>query len=66
MTLDELLQARSKADCARRRTAHIRNPSARTDLEHLPPEELVASIIAKERRILELMEEVRAVLEERP
>jgi len=41
----------------------IKNPSAKADLEHLPPEVLVASIVEKERRILALMEEVRAVLE---
>jgi type I restriction enzyme M protein len=40
----------------------IKNPSARQDLEHLPPEQLAASIAAKERRIGEIMEEIRALL----
>jgi type I restriction enzyme M protein len=41
----------------------IKNPSAKTDLEHLPPEQIVASIIEKEQRILELMEELRGMVE---
>ena len=40
----------------------IKNPAAQTDFEHLPPEQLVEDIIAKERRILDLLGEVRAVL----
>jgi type I restriction enzyme M protein len=40
----------------------IKNPSARQDLEHLPPEQLAASIAAKERRIGEIMDEIRALL----
>jgi type I restriction enzyme M protein len=39
-----------------------KNPNAKADAEHLPPEHLVASIIAKEQRILELMGEIRAAL----
>ena len=37
----------------------IKNPRAKQDLEHLPPEELVESILQKEQRIAELLAEVR-------
>ncbi len=40
----------------------IKNPSAKDDLEHLPPEKLVEDILAKERRIVEIMGEVKAIL----
>jgi type I restriction enzyme M protein len=40
----------------------IKNPSAKADLEHLPPEQLVESIMKKEQRIAEIMTEVRALL----
>ena len=39
-----------------------KNPNAAETLEHLPPEQLVAEIVAKERRILELMAEIEAEL----
>ena len=39
-----------------------KNPRANVDIEHLPPEELVDSIIAKEARIAELMAEIKAAL----
>jgi type I restriction enzyme M protein len=39
-----------------------RNPRAKEDIAHLPPEQLVASILTKERRIAEVMENIRAVL----
>ncbi len=39
-----------------------KNPHAKDDFEHLPPEQLVESIIEKERRILSIMEEIRALL----
>lgn len=42
-----------------------KNPRAKVDIEHLPPEELVESIIAKETRIGELMAEIKAALKER-
>lgn len=42
----------------------IKNPSAKEDLEHLPPEQLVASIVEKEKRILEIMGEIKAMLAE--
>lgn len=40
----------------------IKNPNAPEDLEHLPPEQLVADIVAKERRIIEIMEEINGLL----
>jgi type I restriction enzyme M protein len=42
----------------------IKNPNAATDIEHLPPEQLVADIIAKERQILVLMGEIEQILSE--
>jgi len=40
----------------------IKNPSAEEALEHLPPEQLVESILTKEKRIMEIMSEIKAVL----
>jgi type I restriction enzyme M protein len=40
----------------------IKNPSAKEDLEHLPPEELAESILKKEQRIAELMGEIKHAL----
>ncbi|MBN2005779.1 MAG: N-6 DNA methylase, partial [Anaerolineae bacterium] len=40
-----------------------KNPNAAEDIAHRPPEELVADIVAKERQILALMEEIAAELE---
>lgn len=40
----------------------IKNPNARQDFEHLPPEQLAADIAAKERRILEIVGEIEQVL----
>jgi len=39
-----------------------KNPRAAADLAHLPPEELVASIAAKEGRIVEILAEIKAAL----
>jgi type I restriction enzyme M protein len=39
-----------------------KNPNAKADLEHLPPEQLVADILEKERRILAIVEEVQRLL----
>lgn len=41
----------------------VKNPNAGEDFEHMPPEELVADIIKKERRILEILAEVQQVLQ---
>jgi type I restriction enzyme M protein len=40
----------------------IKNPNAAPDLEHLPPEQLVEDILTKERRIIEIMEEIKSLL----
>lgn len=40
----------------------IKNPNSRQDLEHLPPEQLAEDILAKERRIAEIMEEIQRAL----
>ncbi|HEX8733136.1 MAG TPA: class I SAM-dependent DNA methyltransferase [Ktedonobacterales bacterium] len=42
----------------------LKNPRARQDITHLPPEELVASILEKERRIAEIMAEIQCLLAE--
>ncbi|MDP9364476.1 MAG: type I restriction-modification system subunit M [Chloroflexota bacterium] len=39
-----------------------KNPTAKQDFAHMPPEQLVEDILAKERRIIELTEEIRQVL----
>lgn len=41
----------------------IKNPSSQEALEHLPPEQLAADILDKERRIIEIMEEIRSELD---
>jgi type I restriction enzyme M protein len=43
-----------------------KNPHAAVDFAHLPPEQLVEDILAKERRIIELLEEVRGLLDSSP
>jgi type I restriction enzyme M protein len=40
----------------------LKNPSAKEDLEHLPPGQLLDSILAKERRIVDLMGEIKGLL----
>jgi len=40
----------------------LKNPNAKADFEHLPPEQLVEDILAKERRIIEIMEEIKQAL----
>jgi len=40
----------------------IKNPHSVDALEHLPPEQLADDILAKERRIMEIMEEIKAEL----
>lgn len=42
----------------------IKNPTGKEDYEHQPPEKLVEDIIEKEKRILEIMAEIRQVLRE--
>jgi type I restriction enzyme M protein len=40
----------------------IKNPSAKEDFEHLPPEQLADDILRKEQRIAELMVEIKLTL----
>ncbi|MEF2277008.1 class I SAM-dependent DNA methyltransferase [Deinococcus sp. YIM 134068] len=40
----------------------VKNPNAAQDFEHMPPEQLLADILGKERRILALLEELQAEL----
>ncbi len=41
----------------------IKNPNAKEDFEHLPPEELIEDIMKKEQRITEIMAEIRQILD---
>ena len=43
----------------------IKNPNGKKDLEQLPPEELVESILAKEERIVQIMDEIKWMLAEK-
>jgi type I restriction enzyme M protein len=43
-----------------------KNPRAAADIAHLPPEELVASILHKEQRIAEIMGNIRDLLAKHP
>jgi type I restriction enzyme M protein len=40
----------------------IKNPNGKKDLEQLPPKELVESILAKEERIMQIMDEIKGLL----
>lgn len=44
----------------------VKNPHSKEELEHLEPEDLVESILEKERRIAEIIGEVRLALSSRP
>ncbi|MEH1998939.1 MAG: N-6 DNA methylase [Nostoc sp.] len=39
-----------------------KNPNNQQDFEHLPPEQLVADILEKDRRVAEIMAEIKALL----
>ena len=41
----------------------IKNPNSGDKFEHMPPEQLVEDIMAKERRIIEIMTDIKRVLE---
>ncbi|MEX2120224.1 MAG: class I SAM-dependent DNA methyltransferase [Pirellulales bacterium] len=43
-----------------------KNPNGKADLEHLPPEQLVDAILAKELRIIEIMGEIKQLLGAKP
>jgi type I restriction enzyme M protein len=40
-----------------------KNPNNQQDFEHLPPEQLVADILEKDRRVAEIMAEIQAILD---
>ena len=40
----------------------VKNPLSKEELGHLPPEELVDNILAKETRIVEIMAEIKGSL----
>ena len=42
----------------------VKNPNAGDEIEHRPPEELIAEIVKKERRILALMDEIAGAMRE--
>jgi type I restriction enzyme M protein len=44
----------------------IKNPNAKTDFEHLPPEQLAEDILKKELRIAEIMREIKTLLGNKP
>jgi type I restriction enzyme M protein len=44
----------------------VKNPSAKTDFEHLPPEQLTDDILKKELRIAEIMKEIKDLLRRKP
>ncbi len=44
----------------------IKNPNAKTDFEHLPPEQLADDILQKELRIAEIMREIKELLGRAP
>jgi type I restriction enzyme M protein len=39
-----------------------KNPRAKADITHLPPEQLAASILEKEQRIAEIMGNIKTLL----
>lgn len=44
----------------------LKNPRATVDLEHVPPEQIVESMAVKERLILEILDDITAILGARP
>jgi type I restriction enzyme M protein len=43
-----------------------KNPRAKEDIAHLPPEQIAASIMEKERRILEIVGDIKKLLAHHP
>jgi type I restriction enzyme M protein len=43
-----------------------KNPRAKADITHLPPEQLVESILKKEERIAEIMQNIKKLLAKDP
>jgi type I restriction enzyme M protein len=44
----------------------VKNPNAKQDFEHLPPEQLAEDILQKELRIAEIMREIKDLLGRKP
>ncbi|HDM78469.1 MAG TPA: SAM-dependent DNA methyltransferase, partial [Deltaproteobacteria bacterium] len=44
----------------------IKNPNTLEELEHRPPEELLEDILEKEHRIIEIINEIKETLREKP
>ena len=42
----------------------MKNPTSAKALEHLPPEQLIDDILAKEREIVSILEEMKAEMAE--
>ena len=42
-----------------------KNPTVKEDITHLPPEQLIASILDNERKIIVIMEQVQVLLKDR-
>jgi type I restriction enzyme M protein len=63
VSVDDVLKYDEKGNLASC-NLDIKNPNTAEALEHLPPERLVNDIIAKEKRILELMAEITQALVE--
>jgi len=40
----------------------VKNPTAKEDITHLPPEQLAESIVQKEKRIAEIMADIKGLL----
>jgi type I restriction enzyme M protein len=40
----------------------LKNPRAKQDFEYLPPEQLIESIVSKENRILEILNQIKLAL----
>ncbi|MGL6344922.1 MAG: SAM-dependent DNA methyltransferase, partial [Waterburya sp.] len=41
-----------------------KNPNSGQDFEHLPPEQLLADILEKDRRVAEIMNEINSIISE--
>jgi type I restriction enzyme M protein len=44
----------------------LKNPNAKQDFEHLPPEQLAEDILQKERRLAEIRREIQGQLGQKP
>ena len=42
----------------------LKNPNSKSEFEHLPPSQLIGDLIAKERKILEILASIQQDLQE--